>query len=251
MLQLVGLILIVIRWVLIDLPPRVLAAIALGWLSLTLWLHRRHRPQHEITGADAACRILARYDLKTRVCAVRGWLVDCYLPQKDTIALSERTYHGTSIGALSIAAHEAGHALQSRRWFLPWTLRQALIPFANLGLALCLWIWLIGSVLEEQSILMAAAGCFGLYVAFLLAQLVCEIDASRRGVRELVRCGLLQPAESRIARRILRPAAWTYGAAFVGSMLGLAFFLSQFDWSGVADRLPVTLSGLESLLSAR
>jgi len=251
MLQLISLILSVLRWVLIELPQRVLAAVALGWLSLTIWLYRHHRPQSEATGADAACRILARYDLKTRVCAVRGWLVDSYLPQTDTIALSERTYHGTSIGALSIAAHETGHALQSRRWFLPWTLRQAIVPFANLGLALCLWVWLIGSVLEEQSILMAAAGCFGLYVAFLLAQLVCEIDASRRGVRELIRCGLLQPAESRIARRVLRPAAWTYGTAFVGSMLGLAFFLSYLDWSAVADRLPVTLGDLESLLSTR
>jgi hypothetical protein len=251
MIQLVGLILGVIRWVLIDLPPRVLAAVALGWLSLTIWLHRRRRPQSEATGAEAACRILARHDLKTRVCAVRGWLVDCYLPQTDTIALSERTYHGTSIGALSVAAHEAGHALQSRRWFLPWTLRQALVPFANLGLALCLWVWLIGSVLEEQSILMAAAACFGLYVAFLLAQLVCEIDASRRGVRELVRCGLLQPVESRIARRILRPAAWTYGATFVGSMLGLAFFLSSLDWSGVAARLPLAIHDPNMLISAR
>lgn len=251
MLQLVILFLSMIRWALIDLPPRVLAAIAWGWLVLTIWLYRRHRPQCEATGADAACRILARHDLKSQVCAVRGWLVDGYLPQTDTIALSERTYHGTSIGALSIAAHEAGHALQSRRCFLPWALRQLLVPLANLGLALCFWVWLIGSVLEQQPILMAAAGCFSLYVVFLFAELVCEIDASRRGVRELVRCGLLQPAESRIARRILRPAAWTYGAAFIGSMAGLVFFLSYLDWSSVADRLPWTLNDLEALLLAR
>lgn len=243
--RLIGNIIYSLLWAIIFLPPRLLTLLALMWLGVVLWLHRKRHNRRGVTGAKAAASILAGRNLKTKVVAVKDTLADCYLPQLDTVVLSERTFSGTSIGAVSIAAHEAGHALQRQRWFVPWIARRLLAWPAGVGVALCLWVWGVGMVLEDQRVLLAAAGCFGLYLLFLMLELVCEIDASRRGVRELVRYDILDVAESRVARRILRSAFVTYLAFFAGSMLGLAFFLSCLDWPALIDQLP---SGAVELL---
>jgi hypothetical protein len=77
---------------------------------------------------------------------------------------------------------------------------------------------------------LAALACFAFYLLYLLLELVCEIDASRRAVRELLRHGFLQESESRVARRILCAALGTYLAAFGGTALALTLFLPQVDW---------------------
>lgn len=234
----IGNIVYALLWAILFLPPRLLTLLALMWLGVVLWLHRNRHNRHGVTGAEAAVSILAGRKLKTKVVAVEDTLADCYLPQMDTVVLSKRTFSGTSIGAVSIAAHEAGHALQRKRWFVPWIARRLLAWPAGLGVALCLWTWGIGMILEDQRVLLAAAGCFSLYMLFLLFELVCEIDASRRGVLELIRHGILDAAESRVARRILRSAFVTYIAFFAGSLLGLGFFLSSLDWHVLIDQLP-------------
>ncbi len=247
--RLIGNIVFLLLWAILFLPPRLLTLLALMWLGVVLWFHRKRHNRRGITGAEAAASILAGRKLKTKVVAVEDTLADCYLPQLDTVVLSERTFDGTSIGAVSIAAHEAGHALQRKRWFVPWIARRLLAWPAGVGLALCLWIWGIGIVLEDQRVLLAAASCFGLYIFFLLLELVCEIDASRRAVRELVRHSILNKSESRIARRILRSAFVTYIASFIGSALGLVFFLSSLDWPALIDQLPPDAAGqLQAML---
>lgn len=248
MVQIIIGIVSLMRTVLIDLPPKLLALIASLWMALILFLHRRRRSRSGATGAQAAVRILAAHRLQTNVQGVRGWLVDCYLPRQDTIALSEGVFHGTSIGVLGIAAHEVGHALQARRWFAPWCARRLLVLPANLGLTLCLWVWLTGMILRDQRIVLAGIACFGPYLLFLLCELVCEADASRRGVHELVRHGLLDREESRIARRILRSALATYVAAFVGSAAALTFLLCSLDWPVLLDQLPLLQQQMKLLL---
>lgn len=242
--------LIAVRWLLIELPPRVLAITVSWWLMLILWLHHRRSAVSQVTGAGAALAILGRHNMDTRVLPAKRFLVDLFDPKKNLIALSERTFHGTSIAALSVAAHEVGHALQSKRFFVPWVLRQCSLPFAQIGLALCFWLWFLGAVMENQRILIAAAGCFGLYTLFLLLQLICEFDASRRAVRELVHCGVLQPKETRIARRVLRSAAATYVASFMGSALALTFFLSFLDWAPVTSRFTSVVEQLSALMAS-
>lgn len=242
---------LLIRKVLIDLPPRLLALVALAWLGLVLFLYRRRLAHSNATGAEAATRILTGHGMLTRVVMAPGVLVDCYLPQTNTVSLGERTFHGNSIGALAVAAHEAGHALQHGRWYLPWCVRELLAVPAGIGLISCLWVWFLGMVMEDQRVLWAATGLFGLYMLFLLAGLVCEVDASRRGVRELIVHGLLDNAEAKVARRILRSALATYLAAFVGSTFALWLFASCLDWTPILDRLPIAADRLAGLLPQR
>lgn len=249
MWRLVSGIVFVVWWMLFALPPRLLALLASLWLGLILWLNRRRHNRLGIIGAEAAAFILTKHGLKTTLASVPSLLADCYLPRQNTVMLSTRTYHGTSIASLAIAAHEAGHAIQHKRWFLPWCARRLLVLPANLGLSLCLWVWLIGVVIEDQRVLIAAASLFGLYLLFLLFELICEIDATRRGVRELIRHHLLDSAESRIARRVLHSALLTYIAFFGGSLVGLAFFLSGLDWPSAVVRPSSSLQDLQKLVS--
>ena len=214
------------RFILLDLPQRVLAFLACCWLALIVCLHRRRQGSSHVTGGQAAATIFASRGLSTRVFRGDGWLVDSYHPEKDGIVLSRPNFDGTDIGALAIAAHETGHVLQAHCWFGPYCLLRLLEPIAGIALGASFWLWLVGSAAESQGLLRAAAATFGSYLLYLILELICEFDASRRGVRELVRHGFLQPGESRVAHRILRSALTTYFAAFAGSTAVAIFLLA-------------------------
>lgn len=224
------------RFVVVDLPRLLLIWVATAWLHFVLWLYRKRTPAIEHTGAEVACVILERHGIAMDIMAAVGW-VNLFDPRSRRIYLSQDIAYGSNIGAFAIAAHEVGHALQRRWWFAPWWLRQGLVPVANLGLSLCFAAWCFGAYRADQEFLTLALACFGVYVLFLTMELVCEYDASRRAIRELVSCDLLNRNESWIARRILGAALLTYIAAFVGSLGVLVFFGSFVDWAWAAERV--------------
>ena len=216
--------------VLMDVPQRFLAFLASCVLGLIVWMHRHHRAASQISGSQAAATVLAGHHLDTKVYRVEGWLVDGYFPKKNAILLSAGNFDSTTVAALSIASHEVGHVLQARRWYVPYWLSWLLAKPAQWALAVAVWLWLIGAAAEDQEFVLAGVGCFAFYLIYMVLDLLCEIDASRRGVRELLRHGLLHESETRVARRILRAALGTYLAAFAGSGLALTFLLPQVHW---------------------
>jgi Zn-dependent membrane protease YugP len=84
--------------------------------------------------------------------------------------------------------------------------------------------------MEEQAFVFASVGCFAIDFIYLALQLLSEIDASRRGVRELLRHGLLQESETHVARRILRTAFGTYLAGVAATVFALTLILPQVGW---------------------
>lgn len=238
-----------LRFVVVELPQRLTAMLTCVGLAVMLWLHRRHLSHRALTGGEVAETILRRNGVRTQLFYTPGgWLSDHYCPSEDAVVLSERVYHGCTIGALSIAAHEAGHALQANRLLSPWWPMQLWSPFGFLGLGLCFWAWLVGSILEDQRWLLAALTCFGAYLLYLLLQLICEADASRRAVRELLRHDLIDRAESRVARRVLCSALLTYIAVFAASLLALAVLTPNIRWSEAADHARPLLHTLRDQL---
>ena len=240
--------LVLLRFVVVELPQRLTAMIALAGLTVMLWLHRRPRPHGGLPGGGVEEAFLHHNGFRPRLGVTGGLLSDHYLPAEDMVVLSERVFHSTSIGALGVAAHEAGHALQANRLLSSWWPMRLWSPFGLLGLGLCFGTWLVGSVLEDQRWLLVALGCFGAYLLFLLLHLVCEADASRLAVRELLRHGLIDRAESRVARRVLRSALLTYVAVFAASLLALAVFTPNIRWSEAADPARPTLHALRDQL---
>jgi uncharacterized protein len=178
-----------------------------------------------MTGADAARVILDRSGLAGMpVNVVPGRLTDHYDPMKKALFLSEENYHGNSVAAVGVAAHEAGHALQHKAAYFPLHLRMALVPVTNIATNAAAFLFLIGFVIGMAKWAMAGLIIFAIITFFHLVTLPVEFDASRRAKAKLVELGIIRADESGGVSKVLNAAAMTYVAALVTSALQLLYF---------------------------
>lgn len=179
------------------------------------------RPASGMTGYDAARKVLDENGLYgVRIERVSGSMTDHFDPRANVIRLSETVYDVSSMAAVGVAAHEAGHAVQYARHYIPLRLRNAIIPITNIGARLSTPLVLLGlllSIIGSQFILVAYAGvvCFGLSVLFQLLTLPTEFNASRRALKAVSAYGVLTPEETASTRKVLSAAAMTYVAAML------------------------------------
>lgn len=180
-----------------------------------------------MTGADAARRILDRNGLSSvQIQHVRGNLTDHFDPRTNTVNLSDTTYANTSIGAIGVAAHECGHAIQHATGYAPIRVRNAIVPAVNFCSKLSMPIILIGFILAafgEFSTVMIDVGIilFAATVLFQLVTLPVEFNASSRAIKTLDSYELLSNEEIKGARKVLSAAAMTYVAAAFSAIMTL------------------------------
>ncbi|MBE6678722.1 MAG: zinc metallopeptidase [Ruminococcaceae bacterium] len=155
-----------------------------------------------------------------------GSLTDHYNPKTNTVALSESVYGKTSVAAIGVACHEAGHAIQYAEAYGPAKLRMALVPVTNLGSRLSMPLLLLGLVLGLMELVWIGIGLFSLSTLFQLVTLPVEFDASRRALRAMENCGILADSEISGAKKVLSAAAMTYVAALASSALMLLRYIS-------------------------
>ena len=150
----------------------------------------------------------------------RGNLTDHYDPKNMVLRLSDSTANSTSVAALGVAAHEAGHVLQHRDGYAPLMLRTAAVPVVNIGSNLSWPLFVVGLIFSWEPLLYAGIALFALAVLFALITLPVEFNASKRALAALEANGYLQPGEEmRGARKVLSAAAMTYVAsAFMAIM---------------------------------
>ena len=150
----------------------------------------------------------------------RGNLTDHYDPKNMVLRLSDSTANSTSVAALGVAAHEAGHVLQHRDGYAPLMLRTAAVPVVNIGSNLSWPLFLVGLIFSWEPLLYAGIALFALAVLFAIITLPVEFNASKRALAALEANGYLQPGEEmRGARKVLSAAAMTYVAsAFMAIM---------------------------------
>lgn len=156
---------------------------------------------------------------------VAGQLTDHYDPRKETLALSEGVFNSSSVAALGIAAHEAGHAMQKHDGYGPLKLRTALVPVVSIGSNLSMPIVILGIVMSIRPLITVGIVLFSLAVLFAFITLPVELDASRRAVRMLSQGGYINNEEEQGVRKVLNAAALTYVAAALGAVLQLARLL--------------------------
>lgn len=175
-----------------------------------------------ITASQAAQRLL-RQNGNTRVGVepVKGQLTDHYDPQSETLRLSEGVYNSSSLAALGIAAHEAGHAMQKYENYAPMRLRNAIVPVVQLGSKAYLPLFFLGLFFSWEPLMTIGIIAFALTLVFSLITLPVEFDASRRGVQMLLNGGFITREEEPQVKKVLSAAAMTYVAAAVTSMLQL------------------------------
>lgn len=214
-------------WYLVLVVPAMLfALVASISVNTTFEKYAKQRSVRNITGAQAARRVLDANGLyNVQIRRVSGKLTDHYNPRDNTIYLSDSVHDNVSTAAIGVAAHEAGHAVQHATHYLPIKIRAAIIPVTNIGSRLAIPLILIGLLLGawNGNYLLAYVGilCFSLTAVFQLVTLPTEFNASRRAMRALESGGLLNGTELRSARKVLSAAAMTYVAALAVSLAQL------------------------------
>ncbi len=176
-----------------------------------------------LTGAEAARAILDNAGLdNVPIGEVGGHLTDHYDPMKRALLLSSENYHGNSIAAVGVAAHEAGHALQHKAAYAPLHLRMAIVPITQFATFAWQGILLVGLLFNAfGKFLGIAILIFSVITFFQLVTLPVEFDASRRAKARLLELGLVRGEEAQGVSKVLSAAALTYVAAMVSAVLQL------------------------------
>ena len=202
-------------------PALILSMWAQFRVSSTFNRFSRVRASSGMTATQMAEQLLHAegvYDVSVE--RTRGNLTDHYDPKNMVLRLSDSTANSTSVAALGVAAHEAGHVLQHRDGYAPLMLRTAAVPVVNIGSNLSWPLFLVGLIFSWEPLLYAGIALFALAVLFALITLPVEFNASKRALAALETNGYLQPGEEmRGAKKVLSAAAMTYVAsAFMAIM---------------------------------
>ena len=194
-------------------------------MNSTMRKYSKIRNMRGITGAEAARNLLNREGLyNVQIECLNANDGDHYDPRTDTVRLSYNNYNGTSVTAVSVAAHECGHAIQHARGYVPLRLRTAFVPIANFGSMLAWPVIILGVIINSRSSMMLiniGILLFSFAVLFQLITLPVEFDASRRAMVQLREQGILGDQELHYTRKVLTAAALTYVASAAAAILQL------------------------------
>lgn len=183
------------------------------------------------SGKEIAEKMLRDHGINdVAVLSVDGELTDHYNPDKRTVNLSPDVYHGRSIAAAAIAAHECGHAVQHAQAYSWLQMRSALVPAVSFSAKWVQWILLGGILLVNTfpQLLLAGIIMFAITTLFSFITLPVEIDASRRATAWLDGSGVATQATLPKANEALRLAAYTYVIAALASLATLMYYIMIF-----------------------
>ena len=176
-----------------------------------------------ITGREAAAAVMESAGIHdVEIVEIEGELSDHFDPGKKQLALSSANYHGTSLAALGVSAHEAGHAIQQKVGYAMMGIRQTLVPATQIASGASQFLIILGIFLGVKALggifLTLGAAALATICLFQLVTLPVEFDASRRAKVQLVDLGILGQDEMVGVNETLDAAALTYVAAFIASL---------------------------------
>lgn len=225
--------------ILVLIPAMIFAFWAQIRVNSTFKKYAKVPSRRGLTGAEAARRVLDANGLRhVTIERVHGHLTDHFDPKAGVIRLSDATYASTSVAAIGVAAHEAGHAVQHAEGYVPIKVRAAIIPLTRFGSFLAMPLFLIGLLMGSGSYLGYGIGTifmvtgilfFSFSTLFQLVTLPTEFNASTRAMRALEDGGLLADDELPGAKATLSAAAMTYVAALASSLASLLRLILIFN----------------------
>ncbi|MBQ8028719.1 MAG: zinc metallopeptidase [Clostridia bacterium] len=217
-------------YLILVVPAIILSLVAQMLVKKTYSKWSRVRNSRNITGAMAAQRVLSYYGINNvQIGQSSGKLSDHYDPRSNIIRLSPEVYSGSSIAAVGIACHEAGHAAQHAENYLPIKIRNKILPIANLGSSFGVMLAVIGYFLGFGILVDIGIVLFASVVAFQLITLPVEFNASRRAVNVISETQLLLSEEQSGAKKVLTAAAMTYVASLLVSVASLLRLILRFN----------------------
>ena len=226
-------------FLLILLPFIALSAWASARVNTTYSKYDRVQTRSCMTGYDTATRLMRSHGVDDiLVNRVEGRLTDHYNPAKKVVNLSMSTYGSASVAAVAVAAHEVGHVMQKKSGYVPYKIRNVLVPVTNIGARLALPLVIVGVLLDlfltvtsmpvGQWLVYIGIALYGLSTLFMLVTLPVEYNASRRAKKMLIEDGILTQEELPGASKVLSAAALTYVASLLISLLYFLRFAMIF-----------------------
>ena len=217
-------------WIILIIIPMLFGLYAQMKISSAYNRNLEIQSRGHITGAEAAEAVMRSAGVTgVQIVEVPGQLSDHYDPVNKKLALSANNYHGTSLAALGVAAHEAGHAIQHKVGYAMMTVRQTMVPAVQFAAPVAYFvtgfgIMLIGSAMGGLLLKLGIAA-LAIMTLFQFVTLPVEFDASRRAKAQLVTLGILDRDEMPGVNDTLNAAALTYVAAFISSLGNLLYLL--------------------------
>ncbi len=206
------------------LPCFIISLICSARVKSTFSKYSQIQNSRRLSGAQAAHQLLSSKSVTgVRIEAVSGSLTDHFDPRSNVIRLSEPVYGQTTVAAVGVACHEAGHACQHAEGYIPNKIRSAIVPVANFGSKLS-WIFLlVGMLLPAKYNFVITIGIvlFSASVLFTLITLPVEFNASSRALKIIKETGMLNEEEYDGAKKVLSAAAMTYVASAASAVAQL------------------------------
>lgn len=182
--------------------------------------YKRVENSKKKSGFEVAREILDKNGLEDiYIVEIKGELTDHYDPTKKVVRLSTDIFHGETIAAAAVAAHECGHAIQDKESYTFLKIRSAIYPVVNVATSISYYIILLGFLMQAFQLIYLgiALTCCGLL--FQVVTLPVEFDASRRALEKLQDYKIVDNSEFDGAKEVLTAAALTYVAGVLASML--------------------------------
>ena len=207
----------------ILIPAVILTLYAQSKVQSNFAKYLRVQTQKGYTGVQVARRLLDQHGLQNIPIELsRGKLSDHYDPTKQILRLSQEVYEGHSVAAVSVAAHEVGHAIQHANGYIPLVLRNMVFPIARFGSSAALPFIMIGLLIPSLGSLMnIGILLFGTAVLFQIITLPVEFNASNRALELLDTNGFIVGNEIKGSKKVLQAAALTYIAAMASGIAQL------------------------------
>lgn len=207
--------------------PIIIGMWAQAKVSSTYNKYSQVNSRSRITGREAAAYVMRSAGIDdVNIVAIRGHLTDHYDPVHKRLALSEENYRGTSLAALGVAAHEAGHAIQHKVGYKALQFRMALIPITNFASRLLPFVIIGGFFFGILGLIKLGIFVYLVLTVFQLVTLPVEFDASRRAKAQLPNLGIVDPSEIPGVSKTLDAAGFTYVAAFIASLGNLLYLFA-------------------------
>ncbi len=207
---------------------------------LMLWAQWRIRSAYaagqqidaHLSGAAAARYILDQAGLEhIEIEETPGTMTDHYDPRHKVLRLSSEVYRSRSATAVGIAAHEAGHALQDAKHYLPMIARNFAVPAAQYGPMAFFGLVILGMILSSPKLIILGILAYSGLVLFQVINLPVEFDASNRAKRMLTEYQIVDQKGAAAVREVLNAAGWTYVAATLQSILTLLYYIFRLSGS--------------------
>lgn len=200
----------------------ILAITAFAQFRIHVTFSKYSKVKCNMAGVDASNLVLSQNCVSgIKFYKSKGHLTDHFDPRDNSISLSGEVYNNTSISAIGVGAHEAGHAVQMARNYFPMKLRHKLVPITNFSSMLAMPLVFFGLLSVQDILINIGILLFSISVIFHIVTLPVESDASQRALLALEKSGKFTDEELVGVRKVLMAARFTYIAAILTSIVSL------------------------------